>query len=130
MQTRYRNTDFDLISNTTLDTLVKYFEKSSMIPISNFHDNQGNHHVTFEIIDEDNQTLHDSAETTINAMLSVIEQLPPQETAILNQCDVREFNTAYDLGTEPHDFNEGISQETLKNMSQFHTSFRITLYRG
>lgn len=130
MQTRYRTTDFDLVSGLPMTKLCRYLDATDLHTIAEFQDERGRWHATFEIISADDFSRHETAEVTIKAILDIMEHLPPEERILMERCEEREFNTAYDLGTEPRDFNEGLSAETLQRVSALGISLRVTLYPG
>lgn len=128
MQTRYRNTDLDLVSATPLDQLGQQLEAEGMIVLGNYQDGQGLWNLVLEITGDENDQFHDNADATIVAMLDILERLPEQAGNLLRKCQMREFNTAYDVGDEPLDFNECLNAKTILRMASFNMSFRVTLY--
>ena len=128
MQTEYRNTDLDLVSEAPFEPLGRYLESAGMIEIAKFQDGDGNWHASYEVIAEEDPAMYDRAENTIAAMLDILEVLPANEKTLLENCQLREFNVAYDVGEGPYGFNEPISAVTLSRMSRLKSSLRVTLY--
>ncbi|WP_108816656.1 hypothetical protein [Loktanella sp. Alg231-35] len=130
MNIKYRNTDFDLISTMPLDPLIQTLEVLGLVGIANHQDGEGNWHATFEFLGAGDEDLQGNVEDNITAVLDVLDQLSADDRKLLDQCMLREFNTAYDLGTKPNGFNDGLALTTLARMVSFNASFRMTLYTG
>ncbi len=130
MKTQYRNTDLDLISAGALDQLNHHLEAAGMALLGHHQIGEGDWTSVFEIIGDEEDRFHANVDATVVAMLDVLEQLPPSERQIFDQCSLREFNAAYDVGDEPLDFNQGLSAMTISRMAALKMSLRITLYPG
>lgn len=128
MKICYRNTDLDLVSAVPLDPLFQRLEALGLVRIANHQDPDGNWFAAFEFIGADEKELVGSAETTAVGILTVLEQLEGSEKDLFDQCLVREFNTAYDFGSEPNGFNDAISAETVSRMAKVNAAMRVTLY--
>ncbi|MDP5217460.1 hypothetical protein Q5Y75_09550 [Ruegeria sp. 2205SS24-7] len=130
MKTRYRNTDLDLISTVPLDGLNQKLEAAGMMVLGTHQNGDGDWTTVLGIIGEEDDCFWVDVETTIVAMLNILESLPEQERRAFEQCKLREFNAAYDLGDAPVGFNQGLSVDTISRMAALKTSLRITLYPG
>ncbi len=130
MKTRYRNTDLDLHSTEPLNDLSRHLEAAGLVVLGHHPDGQGDWMSVLEIIGDEEDRFHVNADATVVAMLDVLEQLPPSERQMFDQCTLREFNAAYDVGDKPLDFNEGLSAKTISRMAALNMSLRITLYPG
>lgn len=128
MNIQYRNTDFDLISTIPLTPLIQTLEALGLVGIANHQDGEGNWHATFEFLGAGDEDVQGNVEDNVAAILDVLAQLSADDRKLLDQCLLREFNTAYDLGTKPNGFNDGLSSKTLARMVSFNASFRMTLY--
>ncbi len=130
MKTRYRNTDLDLHSPEPLDDLNGHLETAGLVILGSHPGARGDWVSVLEIIGEEEDGIHADVDATVVAALDVLEQLPPPERQMFDQCTLREFNAAYDVGDKPLDFNEGLSARTISRMAALKMSLKITLYPG
>lgn len=128
MKTRYRNTDLHLVSHQPLDQLNQNLEDAGMIVLSHHQDATGDWNAMLEIVGAEDDGCHDSCENTIMAMMGILESLPADARSALDQCATREFNTAFDTGDAPFDYNAGLSAATISRMAALNASFSVTLY--
>lgn len=128
MKTSYRNTDLDLTSTFPLDRLLGQLESAGMVVLGNYQGKDGDWNAVLEIVGEEDDHFHEHAEATIIAMIDKLEGLPEHERRLFEQCKVREFNTAYDVGDNPMGFNEGLSVGSIIRMAALKISLRTTLY--
>lgn len=130
MQTQYRNTDLDLVSVEPLDALNQRLEADGLIVLGHHQNAEGDWTSVLEIVGGEDDRFHQTCDATIMAMLDVLERLPADAQRLLARCKMREFNAAFDLGTEPLDFNQSLSAQTISRMAALRASFRVTLYPG
>jgi len=67
-------------------------------------------------------------EPNIKRLLDAVDALSDESRELWSRCSKREFNVGYDCGDEPWSFNQGLSNDVLRRMSNCGASFRITLY--
>ena len=104
MNIQYRNTDFDLISTIPLTSLIQTLEALGLVRIANHQDGEGNWLATFEFLGAGDEDVQGNVEDNVAAIVDVLAQLSADDRKLLDQCLLREFNTAYDLGTKPNGF--------------------------
>jgi hypothetical protein len=122
-QTRYLNTDLDLISSDDLTPLAALFESHGLFVNHVAPGEEGRWLATLEMLDQATEP-----EADIATMVSVVESLPPPYYTVWLNCTLREFNIGYDCGAEPWAFNQGISSGLLARMASIGASLRFTLY--
>ena len=121
--TRYRNTDLDLISPASFESLTDDLESADLVLLGTHQDSDEHWHALSE-----DDAVYVNAEATISAIMAMLDSLSEVSKRAWCACDIREFNVAYDVGEEPLAFNDGFSVETLARMSVLNTSLRVTLY--
>ena len=120
---RYLNTDLDLISAENLSSLAAQFEAAGMFTLYVGPHNEGLWSARFDI-----DTRHHEPQSTIGAMVDVIESLGEQHRSTWFSCTMREFNIGYDCGDEPGAFTQGLPSELLGRIAALRASLGITLY--
>jgi hypothetical protein len=123
LQTRYLNTDLDLVATVDLSPLAAAFESQGVFPL---HVTQGEDGRWSAILETNGQ--YEDPESNIAAMLSVIEQFDEPERNVWQGLTVREFNIGYDCRSEPWAFNQGLSNTILQRITKVGASLRVTLY--
>jgi hypothetical protein len=123
LQTRYINTDLDLLSTVDLTPLAAAFESQGIFPLHVASREDG---CWSAILETDTQ--YEDPESNIAAILSVIEEFDEPERGVWQSLKLREFNIGYNCGIEPWAFNQGLSNELLQRMAEFGASLRVTLY--
>jgi len=119
----YLNTDMDLASPEDLTGLAEAFKAKGIFPLHVTQGEDGLWYARFEAGEN-----YDQPETSIAAMLTVVESLNEPLRAIWSRCTRREFNMGYDCGSEPWAFEQGLSNALLGRMAALGASLRLTLY--
>jgi hypothetical protein len=122
-QTRYLNTDLDLVSLVDLTPLAEAFagKKWSVLHCELHPDNRWT--ASFEI-PGGNKT----PEKTIAAMLKVIDRLPGHLKLLWSGCLKRDFNLGFDGGFEPRALEYTLPTELLTRIASVGASVSVTIY--
>ena len=128
MNTRYINTDLDIVSFEDLTPLAAAFDAFgergmfalNAIPL------EGEWRANFEL--NGCETGKDP-ETTIRGMLDLIERLDAATASIWSNCTKREFNIGLQCGLEPHSIEYRLSTALMRRIVNAGGSVGITLYR-
>jgi hypothetical protein len=123
LQIRYLNTDLDLSATKDLRPLAAAFESQGVFPL---HVKQGENGSWYATLETEEQ--YEDPESSIAAMLSVIEKFDEPERNVWQSLKLREFNIGYDCGIEPWAFNQGLSNALLQRIAEVGASVRVTLY--
>ena len=122
-ETRYLNTDLDLVSAHRLEALAAAFDSRGVFPLHVDQRDDGRWYATLETREQ-----FDQPEPNIAALLDAIETFDPPARELWRACDARELNIGYDCGDEPWAFNHGLTAATLARIAALDISLRITLY--
>lgn len=121
--TRYLNTDLELASNEDLAELAELFSARGLFALHVGAIESGVWRAAFETEEQ-----HVDSESTIEALLDVIEGLEPEHRAVWNRCTRRELDVGYDCGNGPEVFSQTLSGALLARVARVGASLRITLY--
>jgi hypothetical protein len=122
-QTRYLNTDLDVISERDPASLVDALDKRFVSLIGEVRKELDGYHAIFETHVSD-----DEPETTVLALLEAVEGLDGEARETWQACSARELHLGYDCGDEPKSYSQAISSATLTRAVAAGMSLRITLY--
>lgn len=122
-QTRYLNTDLDVVSERDPASLVEALDKRFVSLIGEVRKELDGFHAIFETHVSD-----DEPETTIVALLEAVEALEGDALDVWRACSARELHLGYDCGEEPKSYSQAISSATLTRAVAAGMSMRITLY--
>lgn len=128
MNTRYINTDIDLVAPYDLSPLATVLEAKGIWPLHITQQEDSRWCATFECITFETDKDQNTPETTIAEMLDVIEMLQGDAQRLWSGCTVREFNIGYDCGKEPFSFTNELTNTALLRMAKVGAGLRITLY--
>ncbi|MGD1952251.1 MAG: hypothetical protein ACFB14_21775 [Leptolyngbyaceae cyanobacterium] len=92
-ETEYINTDFDLKSKSSFDTLNRELDQMCCV-LHYTHGEDGHWHSTVESANPD-ETSKRNAEMDILAIIAVLNALSPAATVELASCYLREFNIGF-----------------------------------
>ena len=120
-QIQYLNTDLDLVSNQSLDSLCQEMISQGLCG----HVTPGDDGLHYAMFEDHND---DVPEPNIVKLLDALDNLSQDATNVLRKCSNIEFNIGYDCGDEPWSFNQGISNESLRRMAEHGASLRVTIY--
>ena len=121
---RYLNTDLDLTAPVNLRPLVAALEQKGYLILSEFQPESS----TWQASLETGEVFRE-AEPNIVAILTSIENLPPDLRALWDSCTTRALNVGYDCGVGAFPFIAQISTATLTRMGTLGASLQITLSR-
>jgi hypothetical protein len=119
----YLNTDLDLASTVDLEPLAAVFESQGVSPLLVMKHDDGHWFARFETDEQ-----YKEPESSIAAILSVIDRFDVPEQNIWKTLTLCEFNIGYNCGSEPWAFNQGLSNELLQRMAKVGASLKVTLY--
>lgn len=120
----YLNTDLELTSPDDLTALTAALLAQGMYSLHGPDQIEGGlWYATFELECE-----NEEPESTISAIITIVESLEAPLCEAWNCCTIREFNLGYDCGSKPWAFNQGLSAELLSRMAAVGASLRLTLY--
>lgn len=122
-QTRYLNTDLELIAPQSLEALAAAFEARGLFSLHVDRRSDQQWHATFETGEQFSEP-----ELNVVAFLATIEALDPKSRGLLADCSSRELDIGYECGEIPWAFSHGLTVPTLARMSALNISLRITLY--
>lgn len=122
-QTRYLNTDLDVVSERDPASLVEALDKRFVSLIGEVRKELDGFHAIFETHVSD-----DEPETTIVALLDAVEALEGDAREVWRASSTRELHLGYDCGEEPKSYSQAISSPTLTRAVAAGMSLRITLY--
>jgi hypothetical protein len=120
-QIQYLNTDLDLVSSCSLDSLCAEMTAQNLCG----HVTHGEDGLWYAMFEDFNA---DEPEPNLLKILDALDQLSPAAAQVLQQCDKIELNIGYDCGDEPWSFNQGISHDTLRRIVEHGAALRVTLY--
>ena len=92
----YLNTDLESTAVEDLTALVEAFAGQDMLALQVACREDGRWYATFETSEQ-----HEEPQTSIAAMLAVIEALPEPLQAVWSACTQREFNIGYACVSQP-----------------------------
>jgi hypothetical protein len=124
-ETRYVNTDLDVVAPCDLGPLVSALERRCVSPLHVSLGEDGQGRATFET-----DRYYEHPEQTIAALLDAVESLAGAALDVWNVCTVREFDLGYDCGEVPWKVSVALAHGTVQRVSTAGISFRITLYGG
>lgn len=122
-ETKYLNTDLDLFSPNDLTELVNALEAGGVSLLNPIEHEDGRWRANFDLYDP-----HDHPESTLTALLEVIESLDEKAAQDWRACSERIFDVGYDTGSTPWAFKQEISNATLRRIAGLGGSLKITLY--
>ncbi len=118
---RYRDTDLDVVCD--FDPAILVEELDAGVNVAHVHHgDDGLHYILCEDVS------NTKPEFNIVRLLDVVDKLSESAKNIWNRCSKREFNIGYDCGNEPREFNQHISNPTLRRIVDCGGALRITLY--
>lgn len=120
---RYLNTDLDLESASDLTELVNALEAQGMFTLHLTHAENGKWSARLET----GESFAEPGES-IAAMLGALDSLPQAYRQVWENCELKEFNIGYDCGDEPWAYNQGLTSELLRQMTEHNMTLRWTLY--
>jgi hypothetical protein len=122
-ETRYLNTDLDLVAPQSLHSLANSLEAQGVFPL---HVDLRDDQLWYATLETERQFAE--PEPNVVALLTAIESLDPQSRSQWAACTTREFNIGYHCGDEPQACNHGLTPATLARMAVLEVYLRITLY--
>lgn len=124
----YLNTDLDLIGPVDFSSLTDALAARGLPPM--YTPTQGDDGRWYCILEIAEPVIgpEDEPERTIGIMLDAIESLDPAAAELWSRCTKRDFNIGYDCGSAPWEFNQGLSNETLRRLAACGGTLRITIY--
>jgi hypothetical protein len=120
---QYLNTDLDLTSPNDLTPLSKAFKRQGAYCL---HVTRGDDLLWYAIFEAD--VTSREPELSIATLITIIESLDRSARRLWRSCTRREFNIGYDCGSEPWAFNQGLSDQLIRQIAKVGASLRITLY--
>ena len=125
IESEYANTDFDLKSASSFDTLHE--ELSSRCLVLHYgQGDDGDFRACFES-DHDGESKESGAERDIMLMVNAIRSLSDTATAELNACHLREFNIGFHCG-DTWAFVHSVPHRVMSAASDVGCSLAVTLY--
>jgi hypothetical protein len=121
VQTRYLNTDLELVSAVDLSPLATMLEVKGLFQLHLAQTEEDCWIASFETGEA-----FEDPESTIAAMLSIIEQLDKPTQQIWQSLTLREFNIGYGCGDEP--WAQSLSNSLLQRVAAVGASLGVTLY--
>jgi hypothetical protein len=121
VQTRYLNTDLDLVSTVDLSPLAATLEAKGLFQLHLAQTEEDCWIACFETSEQ-----YEDPESTIAAMLSVIEHLDAPAQQIWQGLTLCEFNIGYGCGDEP--WAQSLSNTLLQRLAAVGASLGMTLY--
>lgn len=120
----YLNTDLDIISKKDLTDLDTAMREGGVESLYVTHCEDGLWRATFEAT----ELCIEEPEKSISIMLSAIERFDAKTRRVWSKCQLKEFNIGYDCGSDPWEFNQGLSAKLIARIAKSAASVRITLY--
>jgi hypothetical protein len=120
---QYLNTDLDLTSSHDLTALADAFKNQGVYCL---HVTRGDDSLWHAALEAD--VTSREPESSIAALVTIIETLDRPERRLWRSCTEREFNIGYDCGREPWGFNQRLSNQLMGRIVKAGASLRITLY--
>jgi len=125
IDTEYANTDFELKSASSFDTLHR--ELSSRCCVLHYvHGNDGHYHACFES-DHDGEMPESGAERDILLIVDAVKSLSSVAKAEFDACYLREFNIGFHCG-DSWAFVHSIQHKAVAAASDIGCSLAVTLY--
>lgn len=115
------NTDLDLISDRSLDSLCHEMTSRGLFG----HVTPGEDGKFYAMFEDFNDK---EPEPNIIKLLDALDNLSITAANTLRECTKIEFNIGYDCGDEPRCFGQGISHESLRRIVKHGASLRVTIY--
>ncbi|WP_339735265.1 hypothetical protein [uncultured Gimesia sp.] len=125
IDTHYANTDFDLKSASSFDTLHRELS-SRCFALFYTHGEDGHYHACFES-DHDGETPESGADRDILLIVNAINMLSDSAKAELDLCYLREFNIGFHCG-DSWAFVHSIPHKAVAAASNVGCSLAVTLY--
>ena len=124
METKYLNTDLDVVSQQDLSALAKYFDAhANLLCCEQCEDGKW-----LMIVEAEGSGLEDSnANRDIGELLNAIEQMDDQLREIWLACEKREFNIGIDTGTT-WAYGVSVTSDNLRRMNVLNISLGFTTY--
>ena len=125
IESEYKNTDFDLKSNTPFDTLHNEL-KLSCIELHYTQSKDGNWHASYES-NFDAHSLDFDEATNILLIIDALKALSKQAKAEFAACYLREFNLGFHCG-DTWAFGHQISEAEVRSVAELECSIAVTHY--
>jgi len=121
MDIQYLNTDLEIESKSDLSRIVEEFGEDVLV--LHHGEIRGYQHASFSIAGGSTD-----ADSTINSLCTLIEQLPADVREIWDGCCSRIFDIGYESGTSPQNFRSEIRAATIQRVAKIGASVVITIY--
>jgi len=123
MDVQYLNTDLEIESKSDLSKIVEEFGEDVLV--LHHAEIRGYQHASFEIPGGS-----EDADSTINSLCTLVEQLPRDVREIWDGCCSRIFDVGYESGTSPQNYRSEIRAATIQRVAKIGASVVITIYPG
>jgi hypothetical protein len=124
-ETEYANTDFDLKSATSFDTLRRELEKTCRVLHYTLGDD-GNWHSIVEALHGD-ESCDRNAELDITTMIDAVNALSPNAKTELDGCYLREFNVGFHCW-DTWSYVHTLPRAVIRSVADVNCSIAVTLY--
>jgi hypothetical protein len=121
MDIQYLNTDLEIESKSDLSRIVEEFGEEVLV--LHHGEIRGYQHASFSI---SGGTM--DADSAINSLCLLIEQLPGDVGEIWDGCCSRIFDIGYESGASPQSFRSEIRAGTIQRVAKMDASVVITIY--
>lgn len=126
IETEYTNTDFDLKSTSSFDTLHRELERSCKVRSHVHGGGDGNWHAIVNAAHEEDSRQRDAAKDILS-MVEAITALSPTAKAELDACYLREFNIGFDCG-DSWGYVHQLPLQVVRDAADAGCSIAVTLY--
>jgi hypothetical protein len=121
MDIQYLNTDLEIESKSDLSRIVEEFGEDVLV--HHHGEIRGYQHAYFSIAGGSTD-----ADSTINSLCTLIEQLPGDVRELWDGCCSRIFDIGYESGASPPSFQSEIRAATIQRVATIGASVVITIY--
>ena len=124
MDTRYHQTDLDLVSRRSLAPLRAALVSYGLIEVNEFRRGR------LWCAGFESPRSHRTPDQCVRAILKVLDALDTKTRARLRACSSRNVDLAYDVGPDCQRFADGLNAETIKRLAEHDVGVRLTLYKA
>lgn len=119
--TQFISVEITIRTDAECDEWIEWFEQQDNC-VNKIADKESKWHVYFDPIPSAD------ANKTIFDLCAAIEKLPGSVRRHWDNANKREFHIGYDVGDEPHWYDQHLELETLQRAVKLNASIRIAMY--
>ena len=120
-QTHFLNVDLDLYSKSDLQPLITFLGRKVCLLHAGRYKRSYSAHLELARVTR-------NADAAIRRFCALVETFPRAERNHWNRAKVRDFNIGVQSAMQPHSYEIGLEEDTVKAVSQIHARIVFTVY--